>query len=276
MFSYNSIPISVIYKQRKDQGPDKLHTTHRIHILGSGTCIPTTKRGSSSYLVSFNSNKILFDCGNGATWKLEKIGINYLDIDHIFITHLHPDHNSDLIPFLFATKYPSGTARTKPLHIWGPKGFKDFFNSISGAYNRWIEPDCLKVLELECGMDHKLNGFSISCLKTPHTDNSLAYKLQTDEKVIVYSGDTDYTDSLADLAHRSDVLIIECSFPDRLKKPGHLTPSEVIRIANLSKPRKLVLTHLYPICDEENVYDLIKNNTDCEILLGEDLLQIDI
>jgi len=121
-----------------------------------------------------------------------------------------------------------------------------------------------------------LDEFSISCLKTPHTDNSLAYKLQTDKKVIVYSGDTDYTDSLVDFAYMSDILIIECSFPDRLKKPGHLTPSEVIQIANLSKPKKLVLTHLYPMCDEKNIYDLIKNNTNCEILLGEDLLQIDI
>lgn len=248
----------------------------KIHVLGSGTCIPSTKRGSSSYLISLGSSNILFDCGNGATWKLEKIGVSYLDIDHIFITHLHPDHNADLIPFLFATKYPSGSARTKPLHIWGPKGFKDFFNSISSAYNGWIEPDCLKVLELECSMDNILDEFSISCIQTLHTDNSLAYKLSSNEKVVVYSGDTDYTDSFIDFARGSDVLIIECSFPDRLKKPGHLTPSEIIKIANLSKPRKLVLTHLYPVCDEENIYDLIKNGTDREILLGEDFLQIEV
>jgi len=92
----------------------------------------------------------------------------------------------------------------------------------------------------------------------------------------VYSGDTDYVGSFAEFASGVDLLIIECSLTNNLKKPGHLTPSEVISIANLSKPKKLVLTHIYPVCDEENIYDFIKDNTNCETLLGEDLLRVDI
>ena len=247
----------------------------KIQILGSGTCIPSIRRGSSSYLISLDSNNILFDCGNGTTWKLEKIGVSYLDIDYIFITHFHPDHNADLIPFLFATKHPAGSPRTKPLHVWGPEGFKNFFNSLKHVYNEWIEPQCLEVNEFG-GEDKVFDDFNLSCLSTPHTDNSLAYKLESDKKTVVYSGDTDYTDSFIDFASGSDLLIIECSFPDRLKKPGHLTPSDVIKIANLSKPKRLVLTHMYPVCDEENIYDLINDSTDCEVLLGEDFLQIDV
>ena len=247
----------------------------KLQILGSGTCIPSTRRGSSSYLISLDSIKILFDCGNGTTWKLEKIGVNYLDIDYIFITHFHPDHNADLIPLLFATKYPAGKTRSKPLKVCGPEGFKDFFNSIKRAYNGWIEPECLIINEF----DNKFNisdKFSISSLKTQHTENSLAFKLISDNKTVVYSGDTGYTDSFVDFASGSDLLILECSLPDRLKKPGHLTPSEVIRIAELSKPKKIVLTHMYPVCDEDNIFDNIKGNTECEVILGEDFLKIDI
>ena len=92
----------------------------------------------------------------------------------------------------------------------------------------------------------------------------------------MYSGDTGYTDLFADFASGSDLLIIECSLPDSLKKPGHLTPAEVIKIADLSRPKRLVLTHMYPACDEEDIYETINNNTDCEVILGEDFLEIDI
>ena len=247
----------------------------KIQILGSGTCIPSKRRGSSSYLISLDSSNILFDCGNGTTWKLEKTGVSYLDIDFIFITHLHPDHNADLIPFLFATKYPAGKDRTKPLHIWGPKGFTDFFNSLNEVYNEWIDPECLSINELG-GKDNISDLFSLSCLNTHHTENSLAFKLSSNNKTVVYSGDTDYSDSFVKFASGSDLLIIECSLPDSLKSPGHLTPSDVIKIANSSKPKKLVLTHMYPVCDEENIYDRINENTECEVLMGEDFLRIDI
>ncbi|MGI9534058.1 MAG: MBL fold metallo-hydrolase [Thermodesulfobacteriota bacterium] len=247
----------------------------KIQLLGSGTCIPSTRRGSSSYLVSVNSKNILFDCGNGTTWKLEKVGVNYLDIDYIFITHFHPDHNSDLIPFLFATKYPATFVRTKPLYVWGPEGFKNFFNSLKLVYNDWIEPECLEINEFD--FDEKISDeFKLSYLKTLHTDNSLAYKLESDKKTVVYSGDTDYTDSFVNFASASDLLIIECSFPDRLKKHGHLTPSDIIKIANLSKPKKIVLTHMYPVCDEENIFDQINDGTDCEVIIGEDFLKIEV
>ena len=46
-------------------------------------------------------------------WKLEKIGVDYLGIDNVFITHFHPDHTSDLIPLLFATRHPYGKKERK-------------------------------------------------------------------------------------------------------------------------------------------------------------------
>ena len=78
----------------------------KLHILGSGTCVPNIRRGSSGYALELSKSTILLDCGNGTTWKLGMVGVDYLKVDHIFITHFHPDHTADLIPFLFATKYP--------------------------------------------------------------------------------------------------------------------------------------------------------------------------
>lgn len=246
-----------------------------IQILGSGTCVPSARRGSSGYLISLDSTKILLDCGNGVTWKLEKSGINYLEIDHIFITHMHPDHNADLIPFLFATKHPALEKRSKTLNLWGPPGFKDFIKSIQDVYGNWISPDNTVISELDM-KDYNFDEFILSVIKTGHTENSLAFRVESKGKSVVYSGDTDYFDEFIDFAVDCDVLVIECSLPDRLKRKGHLTPADVIRISNFAKPGLVVLTHMYPVCDSENILEQIENETECKVILGEDFLNITI
>ena len=238
----------------------------QIYILGSGTCIPHSKRGSSGYFIS---------TGNGTTWKLEKLGINYLEIDHIFITHLHPDHNSDLIPLLFATKYPVEDIRTKPLNIWGPRGFKDFFYQLAKPFNGWIEPQCLEIKELEADY-YELEDFYFYCIKTPHTENSLAFKIKSQGKTLVYSGDTDFFEPLVDFSRDCNLLLVECSLPDKHKAKGHMTPSEVIKLVNQSNPKKTVLTHLYPVSDEFDLVEQIKNNTDSDVVAAEDLMKIEL
>ena len=246
-----------------------------IQILGSGTCIPSARRGSSGYLISFGSTKVLFDCGNGVTWKLEKSGIDYMDIDHVFITHMHPDHNADLIPFLFATKYPALEKRVQKLTIWGPPGFKDFINSIQAIYKDWINPESTEYLEL-VNESYSFEDFNFSVIKTGHTENSLAFKLESGGKSIVYSGDMDYFEQFIDFARGCDLLLIECSLPDRLKRKGHLTPSDVIKISNLVNPGILVLTHMYPVCDDLNIVEQIEKETESRVILGEDYLNISI
>lgn len=108
-------------------------------------------KGPSGYLIETLKSKILFDCGSGTTWKLEKIGVNYLELDHIF-PHIHPDHTGDLVPSLFATKYSHFRERTKPPNLWGGKGFVKFFDALKKAYGHWIEPESLSYNELRGGV----------------------------------------------------------------------------------------------------------------------------
>lgn len=248
----------------------------QLYILGSGTCVPNNNRGSSGYLLIMEESKVLFDCGNGVTWKLEKLGVNYLDIDHIFISHFHPDHTSDLIPFLFATKYPYKHKREKKLTVWGPIGFNDFFNSLTIPFNNWITPAHLEIKEIPVESAISFKEFGLKTIKTLHTHNSLAYKVETTGKTVVYTGDTDYFPGLETFANEADLLIIECSLPDEEKAEGHLTPSEVIEIANNSNAKKVLLTHLYPVWDHMNIEDIFNNKVGSEVIVGKDLLRIDI
>lgn len=81
----------------------------RLTILGSGTCVPYARRGSSGYAVELPDAKIVLDCGSGTTKRLAEAGINYLDVDYLLLSHLHPDHTGGLAAFLFATKYAYGS-----------------------------------------------------------------------------------------------------------------------------------------------------------------------
>lgn len=248
----------------------------KLTILGSGTCIPHNQRGSSGYLVETSKSKILLDCGAGTTWKLEKIGVNYLEIDHIFFSHLHPDHTGDLVPFLFATKYSRNKTREKPLFIWGGKGFVKFFDALKKAYGTWIVPEHLVLDEIRGGSE-TFQDFKIVSTKVPHMENSLAYKITSDKKSIVYSGDTDYSESLINLAAKCNLLIIECALAnDNLKMKGHLTPNEVIKTINEANPKKVVVTHFYPECDEQKVVETIRDNVDTEVIEAMDFLEITI
>ncbi|MGB3728297.1 MAG: ribonuclease Z [Thermodesulfobacteriota bacterium] len=248
----------------------------KLTILGSGTCIPNTKRGPSGYLLETPQSKILLDCGSGTTWKLEQIGVNYLEIDHIFFSHIHPDHTGDLVPFLFATKYSHFKEREKPLHVWGGKGFTSFFDALKKAYGHWIEPEKLSIGELKGGSG-TFDDFKITATKVPHIESSQAYKIESGGKVLVYSGDTDYSDSLINLALNADLLVIECALANESYKiRGHLTPNEVIKTINASNPRKVVITHLYSECDDEKVVEIIRNNVGAQVIEAQDLLELEI
>ncbi|HWP92060.1 MAG TPA: MBL fold metallo-hydrolase [Thermodesulfobacteriota bacterium] len=248
----------------------------KLYILGSGTCVPYERRGSSGYALRLPKSTLLLDCGNGTTWKLEKAGINYLDIDHIFLSHFHPDHTADLIPFLFATKYTQSSQRVKQLHIWGAEGFLNFFSALKEAYNGWITPDCLNVSEIKEGAI-EFRDFRVIVRKTVHIESSLAYRIESEGKSLVYSGDTDYSESLIELAKGADALILECSAPDQKSKvKGHLTPDEVTKIANEARVKRLIITHLYPVCDENKVIEKIRRKTAVETILAEDLMEIKI
>lgn len=247
----------------------------KLHILGSGTCIPYGRRGSSGYALETGSNKILLDCGNGTTWKLEQKGIDYLDIDHIFISHFHPDHTSDLVPFLFATKYNNERSRTKPLTLWGPTGFRDFFESLNSTFNSWISFEGLEIMESE-QREYSLGDLNINFINTPHTKNSLACRIISEEKSLVYTGDTDYSPALGEFAHGCDVLLIECAFPDGQKVNGHLLPEEAAMIIERARPGKAVITHMYPVCDRVDLEKQLRKRISCQLIIAEDMMVVEV
>jgi ribonuclease BN (tRNA processing enzyme) len=252
-----------------------------ITILGSGTCVPSLKRSSCAVLLEIGETKLLFDSGPGTMHRLLNAGIEIFDIDVIFYSHFHPDHTGELVPFIFATKYPDSNRRKTSLTMAGGKGFFTFINGLKAVYGDWmtLPEGMLRFLELDRnGFDsRRFASFTVKTGPMNHRQESLGYRITDSKgKSTVYSGDTDTTENLVSLAQGADLLICESAMPDSLKVPGHLTPSLAGDIAARANVKKLVLTHLYPECDQFDLAAQCRKTYQGPLLIAEDLMKIDV
>ena len=246
-------------------------------VLGSGTGIPSLRRASPGLLVFSDSTKILIDSGSGTLRKMLEVGVTYRDIDMILYTHIHPDHVSDLVPIIFATKYADVPREKELLCIGGP-GFESYFETLKKVYGHWIDPRSYELTIKETSEEGLLyRDLKILSKPMAHISESVGYRIEfKDGKSMTVSGDTDYCQNIVDLGYGVDILILECSFPDGKKVEGHLTPSLAGRIASESHCRKLLLYHLYPICDQYDILMQCRQGYQGEVLLAEDLMKVKI
>jgi ribonuclease BN (tRNA processing enzyme) len=252
-----------------------------VTILGSGTCVPSLRRSSCSILMNIRDKFLLFDSGAGTMRKLLESSIKIYDVSFVFYSHFHPDHTAELVPFLFANKYPDGNRRKIPLTLMAGKGFAKFYDNLKNVYGHWIElaPDLLTIVELNnTGYDmREFDDFKVESLPVDHNPESIAYRITSSGGIsMVYSGDTDFSENLVTLSKDADLLICESALPDNLKVKGHLTPSLAGEIADRANVRKLVLTHFYPECDQVDIEKECRKTYSGPLLLAEDLMQINL
>jgi ribonuclease BN (tRNA processing enzyme) len=252
-----------------------------VTILGSGTCVPSLKRSSCSVLMKVGTSKLLFDSGPGTMRRLLEAHTTIFEISHIFYSHLHPDHSSEFVPFIFATKYPENNRRKTPLTVAGGWGFVDFYQGLKTAYGRWIElaPQQLNIIEFDNQRtdSRQFENFTIKTAPVEHNPESIAYRVTGPGGYsVVYTGDTDYSETIIDLAKNTDLLICECALPDRFRVKGHLTPSLAGDLATKAGVRQLVLTHFYPQCDNENIAAECRKTFSGPLILADDLMQLEV
>ncbi len=89
----------------------------RVHVLGAGT--PTPTRFGSSYVVEVAGAQLMIDCGLATTYKLVKAGLWPTDIDYLFFTHHHFDHDIDYPCFLLC-RWDQSIGNENRLQVYGP------------------------------------------------------------------------------------------------------------------------------------------------------------
>ena len=246
----------------------------RLTILGSGTAAPIFDRNCAGYLLEINKKKLLFDSGSGTIRRLLEIRIKLFDIDNIFYTHLHNDHINDLGAIIWSNNY--GGTRKMPLNLYGPKGFKKYFNVLLKKLLR------IKKLNFKINI-HELKNSNIDIgnieittkqIMHSNTTKSIAYRMENNGKVLVYAGDTGYCKETIEIAKNADILVTECSFPNSKKSEGHLTPTLAGKIASEANAKHLVLSHFYPEVLKTNIKKDCGKMFKGKITLAEDKMRL--
>jgi ribonuclease BN (tRNA processing enzyme) len=253
----------------------------KLVVLGSGTSIPHPKRASSGYWLETRGGTILLDCSASVGTRMAANGLDWPNLDAIWISHFHLDHVGGLAPFLAGTKHSvEMKTRTKPLRIFGPVGLKDLIDRFSDVHNyRLLEqPFPVEIVEVEALEPFEiLSGVEATTMKTPHTPESHAIHIRDPETTLVYSADTGFDKSLATLANQVDLLILECSFSKDKPAEKHLELAEAMYLVRKAKPKRAMLTHFYPEWDKVNFdEEVARFSPMCEVTEARDGLGLTI
>jgi len=248
----------------------------RITVLGAGTCIPYPNYSPAGYLVYINQVPLLLDAGPGTIARMAAQGVNHQDLEYVLISHLHSDHVLDLLMLLQVYNATPGWTRSKDLTVIGCKGIEYFldeqFRLLDG-----VKPETysLQIYEMLAETIH-FEGWSLESALSFHTPTSLAFRISSKNKSLVYSGDASNPDNLIELARGSDLLLCECSLPLGWETPDHLSPDQVGMLAKKAIAKRVVLTHRYPQSIQEDVISQVKTYYDGEVIGAIDGWSIEI
>jgi ribonuclease BN (tRNA processing enzyme) len=251
----------------------------KLTILGSGTIVPDGSRNSSGYFVELPDARIMLDCGAGTLHALARYQLPWEQMTHLFISHFHADHIGELASLLFAFSYGTRTTRSEPFTMIGPDGLQAVLDALETAFGGKLLKTKfpIKVITLSGGQTLQLGRISeLSVSKTPHTAESLAVRIETDDHSLCYTGDTAYSDALADFFLGADVLVSECSFREPRDDVRHLSVREAARLAARANVATLILTHFYFDVDEEQVKAEVHKEYSGEVVVGRDGYCLDL
>lgn len=260
----------------------------KLTILGSGTCVSglpdVPNRYPPAFLVEWADQKMLFDCSEGVRFRLEQAGYEYTDIEHIAISHAHPDHNA-LVHFYQSTyvkgKWSPGH-QPKPLQVYCPDSLAQSFNTTFWNYLEELgKSKQLYDLDIlfhpfSTQREIMIGSAKLVSASVHHAFGSidaLSYRLETEEGVFVYSGDTGDCEGIREISKGADLFVCEAStrIGQDGKAYGHLNPYEAGDIAKQSDVKHLVLFHYQGFdSDEAMIEDVRRSGYQGEVTIGKD------
>ena len=251
----------------------------KLTILGSGTLVPNASRNSAGYFVELADANIMLDCGAGTLHALVRYCLPWERITHLFLSHFHVDHAGELASLMFAFRKGLKAKRDDPFTILGPDGVDRLIEGLKLAYGASLFATKFPTGFRVIAPGEKLElapGSTLAAVKTPHTRESLAVRIESGGRSLCYTGDTAYDDRLASFFRGADILISECSFREPRETVAHLSVGEVSRLASRANVARLIVTHFYFEVDERELKDELQRGYDGEVIIGRDGLSVEV
>jgi len=219
----------------------------KIIVLGAGDAFGSGGRRQSSYLVRSAKQTFLMDAGASVLPALKDAGVRSDLVDFVLVSHLHGDHFAGLVFMLMEYQYEQ--RRDRELVVAGPAGTEERVRELFRAMYRESSQEQLRFplrfVALEPGQRITFGEASVEPFGVPHqkSEPSLGFRVEVDGRVVVYSGDSGWTEEFVEQTRDADLFLCECCFYDT-RVDFHVNYPEFERNRDRIRARRVVLTHL--------------------------------
>lgn len=251
----------------------------QVILLGTGAAFSDATREHTYLVVKGEREAILVDCAGGPVQRLERAGVPLEMLQHIILTHHHPDHIYGLSVLLLDLWI---VGRAQPLHLYGLPETLRAVRKIMAAFEwqRWlaVRPFPLQFHTISNrvhGATIRTAEFSITTAPTKHLLPTLGVRIASNAsgKVIAYSSDTEVCPAVVDLARDVDVLLHEASEISKTRT-GHTSAVDAGWQATRARAKKLVLVHLPPHLDVDAMRAAAQKTFQGRVIIGKDFARV--
>lgn len=221
----------------------------KLTVIGSSDAFGSGGRLQTCFHVAHASGQFLIDCGATSLIGLARQGIDPNNISTIFISHLHGDHFAGLVWWLIHAVHVA--KRTSPLTITGPVGIEARFRAAAEALfpgsTANPPPFDMQFVEYQERKTLEIGGVRVTPFEVSHPSGAPPYALrfEVDGKVLAFSGDTEWVESLLEASRGSDLFICECSAFEADAR-YHLNWRTLERNLDRLGAKRLLLSHMGP------------------------------
>ncbi|CAN5832593.1 MBL fold metallo-hydrolase [soil metagenome] len=220
----------------------------RLQFLGSGDAFGSGGRFNTCFhLERQHHGNVLIDCGASSMVAIRKWQVEPNAISTVLVSHLHGDHFAGIPFFLLDAQLVS--RRTAPLMLAGPPGFRErlmvLMEAMFAGSTKVEHKFSLETRELELHERIELNGLAVTPYLMKHYSGAPSYALrvETEGKILAYSGDTEWVEELIPAASGADLFICEAYFFDKVMK-YHIDYTTLARRLPDIGAKRTIVTHM--------------------------------
>jgi ribonuclease BN (tRNA processing enzyme) len=217
-----------------------------IRFLGSGDAFGSGGRFQACFYVWSESAKFLIDCGASSLIAMKRFGVDPSLVENILLSHLHGDHFGGIPFFILDAQF---RRRTRPLILVGPAGLearvRETMEVLFPGSSRVQQKFSIEFVELKDRSKTAFGSLAVTPYSVIHPsgDTPYALKIEFEGRVIGYSGDTEWTETLVEAARGVDLFICEAYFFEK-KMKYHLDYRTLMGQRKKLECRRLILTHM--------------------------------
>jgi ribonuclease BN (tRNA processing enzyme) len=246
----------------------------KLTVIGCGDAFGSGGRLQTSYLVEAAGTQFLIDCGASTLIGFNRLKLDPNAVPTIFISHLHGDHFAGLVWWLLHAKHVA--KRTAPLTIVGPPGVEARLRAASEALFPGSLQEALRhelaFRELAREQRSEVGAVAVTPFEVSHPSGAPSYALrfEADGKVLSFTGDTEWVESLVPAGRGADLYLMEC-YQFEGEPRYHMSWTTIRPNLDRIGARRVMLSHM-----AAGMLARRGEVTDPRVVLAEDGLVLDI